>query len=40
MLKRLRRKFVLVIMVIVALLFATVFGFVLHQTKQKLYNQM
>ena len=39
MLKRLRRKFVLVIMVIVALLFATVFGFVLHQTKQNLERE-
>ena len=39
MLKRLRRKFVLVIMVIVTVLFATVFGFVLHQTKQNLERE-
>ena len=39
MLKRLRRNFVIVIMVIVTVLFATVFGFVLHQTKQNLERE-
>ena len=39
MLKQLRRNFVIVIMVIVTVLFATVFGFVLHQTKQNLERE-